>query len=158
MLETPIVHRTAVRLLVLDEQDKMLLLQYHTPDTGEEFWCTPGGAIDGGESHQAAARRELHEETGWAGDLDIGPVVWQRVHEFRIGDGRLFRQQERYHRVRLRHYAPHAARLSDFEASAVVGARWWTLAELQRTDATLQPPELAALFEGLLRPPRAGSR
>lgn len=54
----PVVHRDAVRLLVVDGDGRALLQHCITPDTREEFWCTPGGAIDASETADAAAERE----------------------------------------------------------------------------------------------------
>lgn len=44
-------------------------------------WAFPGGGIEDGETAEATARRETHEETGLAFDGDLGP--WTR----RIKDG-----------------------------------------------------------------------
>lgn len=49
---------------ILYNQEKGLLLEKRT-DTGE--WCTPGGAIELGESLEDALEREIKEET----NLDI---------------------------------------------------------------------------------------
>ncbi|MBQ8574583.1 MAG: NUDIX domain-containing protein [Clostridia bacterium] len=45
---------------ILYSEEKGLLLEKRT-DTGE--WCTPGGAIELGESLEEALRREIKEET-----------------------------------------------------------------------------------------------
>ncbi len=49
---------------ILYSEEKGLLLEKRT-DTGE--WCTPGGAIELGESLEEALKREIKEET----NLDI---------------------------------------------------------------------------------------
>lgn len=49
---------------ILYNEEKGLLLEKRT-DTGE--WCTPGGAIELGESLEEALKREIKEET----NLDI---------------------------------------------------------------------------------------
>lgn len=67
--------RPAARILLLDEADRVLLFRFD-PSDRPPFWCTPGGAVDPGESYEQAARRELREET-WL-DLDCGPQVLQR--------------------------------------------------------------------------------
>ena len=150
VLDAGVVHRTAVRLLVLDEAGSILLIHYLMPDTGEDVWCTPGGALDAGETHEQAAVRELREEVGWRGEVGLGAPVWSREHVFRIGDGRVFRQHEQYHVLWLPHFDARATSPSEFEARAITGMRWWNLAELMTTDETLQPQQLPALLQRVL--------
>lgn len=66
--------RDAVRLILIDRADRLLLLKAEGPDIGHVFWLTPGGGVETGESFMAAARRELLEETGLR--CTIGPLVW----------------------------------------------------------------------------------
>jgi 8-oxo-dGTP pyrophosphatase MutT (NUDIX family) len=135
----------------VDPQERVLLLHYLTPDTDEDFWCTPGGARDHSEDDIAAARRELREELGH--DIDaIGACVATREHVFRIGDGRVFHQQERFFLLRTEPFEPVAESLSEFERRAVVGYRWWPLDELRAPgDAAISPVRLGGLVERLLR-------
>lgn len=144
------VRRTAVRLLMIDAEQHLLLLHYLTPDTAEEFWLTPGGAIDEGESAADAAAREAWEEVGV--DLHrLGPAVWRREHRFRIGDGRLFVQQETFHLQRIECFTPRPRALSDFEDQAYRGHRWWSVEELRgEHEVALQPSNLGDLLAELL--------
>src|SRR6478735_6313629 len=61
------IPRPAARILLVDGEDRVLLMRF-TPDDRPPLWCTPGGAVDPGESYAQAARRELWEEVGV--DLD----------------------------------------------------------------------------------------
>ncbi|MFJ7206132.1 NUDIX hydrolase [Streptomyces sp. NPDC098789] len=54
-------------IMLLDDQDRMLLLRYG-PGQAEASgaWWLPGGMVDEGENPWPAARREMSEETGIA--------------------------------------------------------------------------------------------
>lgn len=55
----------AAGMVVLNADQEMLMIWRHRfmPDTWG--WEIPGGAVDGGELPEVAARRECLEETGW---------------------------------------------------------------------------------------------
>ena len=79
--------RPTARLFVLDPLDRLLLFRFLGRD-GHVSWLTPGGGLHQGETVQAAAVRELAEETGYVvTEEDLGrhrgharrPVAdWQR--------------------------------------------------------------------------------
>lgn len=52
----------AVGALIIDEQDRMLLVR-RARDPGKEKWGLPGGFVDRGESAEQALAREIEEET-----------------------------------------------------------------------------------------------
>ncbi len=59
----------ATCLVVIDEARRVLLVRRRVePRIGE--WCLPGGFMELGESPEAAALRELAEETGLRGVID----------------------------------------------------------------------------------------
>lgn len=138
--------RRAVRVLLMDEADRVLLVRFHD---GDRTWrCTPGGGIDPGESAGAAARRELREELGLA-DVEIGPCVWVRRHAGTF-HGQPFDQVEAIHFARVAAFEPRPAVGQPVE-HAPVDVRWWTVAELLATNEDLAPRALPRLVVDILR-------
>jgi TDG/mug DNA glycosylase family protein len=140
------VPRDAVRALVVDADERVLLLRWENPVTREVWWITPGGGIASGESDEAALRRELSEEAG-ARAWEIGPVVW--VLELVLPlSGRIVLQRERFYLVPvdLHEVAPTV----DLATEHIHGHRWWTLEELESTEERLAPRALATHLRALL--------
>jgi double-stranded uracil-DNA glycosylase len=144
--------REAVRALVVDAEDRVLLMRFENPANGDVWWATPGGGVEGDESDETALRRELLEEAGLS-EFDPGPVVWVREHVL-PWDKQLWRQRERFHLVRVDRH--DSVPTIDLTAERVFGHRWWTLAELEGTEEWLAPSALATHLRGLLRDGRPG--
>jgi double-stranded uracil-DNA glycosylase len=130
--------RAAVRALVIDDDDRILLVQYRRPVGDETWWGTPGGGVDPGESDEQALARELREEIGLH-EFELGPVLYEHVGEFPWAR-ELFRQVNTTYLVRVREHEPRAT--IDLAAEGVVDVRWWSRGELEATDAQLAPSDL----------------
>lgn len=141
--------RPAVRAVVLDPTDRILLVRFAFP-SGGAFWATPGGGIEAGESPEDALRRELMEEAG-LGDPEIGPVIWTRLHIVPFIGGQWDGQREQYHLVRTPAFTPEP-RLSweQLNAEYVFELRWWALAEVGAAEETFAPRRLAELLSDLV--------
>ncbi|MGZ8736249.1 MAG: NUDIX hydrolase [Nocardioides sp.] len=120
--------RPAVRVLLVDPEDRVLMVRWAFPD-GAGVWGLPGaGGIDPGESHAEAVSRELLEEVGLALPPDRhGPCVAHRVHVFDIGGG-YDGQVEWFYLARVDAFEPQG-HLSDDELAAegLVEVTWMTL-------------------------------
>jgi len=137
--------RIAVRALVIDADDRVLLVQYRRPVGDETWWGTPGGGVDPGESDEQALARELREEIGLEG-LELGPLLYEHVGEF-PWDRQLFRQVNRTYLVRVPEHEP--APTIDLAAEGVVDVRWWSRDELETSDAQFTPSDLVERMRNL---------
>ncbi|MFE3787573.1 NUDIX hydrolase [Streptomyces goshikiensis] len=143
--------RKVSRVILLDPEDRILLLHGFEPgDPSEDWWFTPGGGLEGAETREEAALRELAEETGIE-DVELGPVLWHRYCSFPF-DGRRWEQDEWYFLARTRMVRAETVMggLTELERRSVSGARWWTSEELLAARETVYPTKLAGLLRTLL--------
>ncbi|WP_253916726.1 NUDIX domain-containing protein [Streptomyces sp. MNP-20] len=143
--------RHAVRAIVLDEEDRVLLCRCVLPD--EVVWITPGGGVEPGETPYAALRREIREEVGLAVE-GTPPPVW---HQVIVAPGHAEGYDgvvNDYYLVRTRAFRPNGT-LSDRELAAehLTGFRWWRPGEIEdhRGPELFGPCDMAALLSALLR-------
>ena len=144
------VVRPTSRLLVLDEDDRLLLMKTVAPDTSRlARWITPGGGVDPGETHVEAAVRELHEETGQV-VTEVGDVV--RVDDFEVpwDDADHTHGHAEFFVVRLPHFEVVDDDWTDDERTDILESRWFTLDELMTGDEQVEPADLAGLLRQVL--------
>ncbi|MDH2443401.1 NUDIX domain-containing protein [Amnibacterium sp. CER49] len=138
--------RNAARVLLLDQHDRVLLIQGSDPAAPElgSWWITPGGDLEPDETPEVAAVREVWEETGLELHGVTGPL-WERTSTFPF-DGVVVTQHEQYFTVRVPHFEPAGAALTDLEQRATIAMRWWTADEVRGTAERVYPENLPELL------------
>ena len=137
--------RPSARLLLLDADRRLLLFRFVLKAQGQDFWATPGGALETGETFEQAARRELEEETGIAVDA-IGEPVARREFTMRMPDGEEVLADERLFLVRAPAGTLSRAGWTPLEREVMIEHRWWTADELRSTRETVWPDDLPRLL------------
>jgi len=144
--------RTAARMFVLDETDRMLLIHDRVDlDRDDSHWIAPGGGVEAGETLREAAMREVLEETGLEIELavDATPVFVER--EVFWFAGRHIDQTNHYFLARASSGVPVApSRPTEFETVVALGSRWWTLAELEASDVVRAPVTMVEVIRQAL--------
>ncbi|MEQ8816680.1 MAG: NUDIX domain-containing protein [Thalassobaculum sp.] len=140
--------RPSSRLLVVDPADRVLLFRFiHRRGAlaGRDFWATPGGGLEDGESFEQAAVRELFEETG-VRVAAVGEPVARREFPMRMPDGEMVLADERLYLIRAESSTLSRAGWTDEEHETMQEYRWWSVEQLEVTGDTVYPEDLAAIL------------
>lgn len=133
--------RRSTRVLLLDGDDRMLLLHHQM---GQRiFWLPPGGGIEGDETPAQAAVREVAEETGIILD-EISHCIWTRHST----------QFEYFFVARVASGTPVVTDLNSdaHELATLRGHRWWHSAAIEAArDEVFVPRRLGQLLPPILR-------
>ncbi len=143
--------RPTARVLLLDAEDRILLLKGRLPADpgGPSFWFTVGGGVELGETLHEAALREITEETGFA-DAVLGPVVWRDEFVLPDATGAPWLLKQYYLVARTAGGEPSRAGWMPLEQAFTDDLRWWTLEELRLTSEMVYPEGLAELLPDVL--------
>lgn len=147
--------RPTARLLVINHERRVLLFKVqderplHKNHPGlVEYWFTPGGGVDPGETYEQAAVRELYEETGIVCE-ELGSLVWMRSKILHFDDEDV-EFQERYFLVQLWESEVETSGLLPYEQTVFREFRWWSVDEMRQTDEAFLPPDLPSLLPSIV--------
>src|SRR5438876_11210219 len=101
-----VLHPGAVAILPLLDAGRLCLVRNQRPIVGETLWEVPAGTLEPGEAPEAAAVRELAEETGYQAEH------WRKLAEFIPSRGVL---SERTHLFLAQKLTPGLQRLEKDE-------------------------------------------
>jgi double-stranded uracil-DNA glycosylase len=125
--------RESVRAAVVDAQGRVLLLRYG--DDYGDWWVTPGGGRESGETDEQTLRRELDEEIGLL-DFELGPQLWER--------GRWTLDEPGFGSFLSRVYLVRVDRFGPPHLTEAQELRWFSPAEL--AEVSTRPLDLAELL------------
>ncbi len=147
--------RLSARLLVVDTIGRVLLFRFiHKRGAlmGQDYWATPGGGVEEGETLEQAGIRELEEETGIR-SANIGVQVAQREFALQLTNGEHVIADERYFLVKAEAQPPSCDGWNDLEVEVMAEYKWWSQDDLAQTSATIWPEDLSMMLNATVMQP-----
>ena len=142
-----LLFNSANELLFMGAEDKKL-----TGADGNKgrFWFLVGGSLEKGETFQAAAKRELTEETGLT-DADViwGAEIAEGVVHLKK-NGQPLDIYQRFVVAKTEKDAVHLHDLDEWEQNAVKALRWFSQKEIQTSKETIYPRMLKAYLPQII--------
>jgi 8-oxo-dGTP pyrophosphatase MutT (NUDIX family) len=127
----------AARAVILDPDQRILLIHFVDERRGASWWATPGGGLRPGETRETAALREVAEETGHT-TYRSGPVSGPARTNSSPPAGSSTRPSgSSFCRARPSTHAPTVWKR--WRSRPIREYRWWSLDEIQRSTDEVAP-------------------
>ena len=143
--------RPTARVLLLDGENRILLMKGRLPSNPDApgAWFTIGGGIEPGESLYEAAAREVVEETGLHG-VELGEIAWCGEVTLRDRKQRPVLFKDTFILARCAGGDVSRSGWQALEREFVDDMRWWSIEELENTDESIWPRDLAVRLRRLV--------
>ncbi|WP_242468431.1 NUDIX hydrolase [Burkholderia plantarii] len=141
--------RPAARLLISTPEQRILLFRFvHKTGAlaGRDYWATPGGGVEQGESFADAAKRELHEETGIL-ETHLSAPISESKFPLQLANGEHVLAIEQYFVVHVETESISREGWTADEVEVMAAHRWWSREELVTTAETVYPDGLVEMLD-----------
>lgn len=147
----------SIRIILLNENNKILLMKAEDPTTTEAdgtyngaFWFLIGGQIEENENYIDTAKREIKEETGLdANQIEIGPIIWFGEFDL-VLSGIKRRMKQRFVLARTSSSNVSLHSLTEAEKKVIKKIDWFSLGEMKACKEVIYPVGLEDYLEPIL--------
>ena len=149
--------RNSVKVLLLNDKKKLLLIYVNDPKTTTtngkyhgSFWNVIGGEIEEGETIFQTALREVYEEAGIHNDqIKLGPVVWFGEFDL-VLSGVMTKIKQKFIVAKTKQNKTSLDNLTEEEKLIVSKLKWFSLDEIKNCDEIIYPVVLSEYIEDVI--------